>query len=434
VSFGPPRAAWRWLLALSAALVLALALGAALSLWFELSMEAGAAVASSDAASAPGTASRVQQGAYLARLGNCAGCHTARGGAALAGARALPTPFGDVYAGNLTPDDDTGLGRWSADDFWRALHLGRSRDGRLLLPVFPYPHFTHVTRADSDALYAYLRSVKAVRSATPPHALRFPYNTQAALAVWRLLYFRPAAAAATAPAASIAALPQASTLQRGAYLVQGLGHCGACHAPRNTWGAAGRQLTGGDMPGQRWHAPSLLPGQPGQGSVRDTVALLKTGGSALGRASGPMAAVVGSSLQHWSDDDLRAVVVYLQSLPAQPPTAAAPVAADAGRQRLGDQLYRRHCRDCHGDSGEGVPGIYPALAGNATVLQPTALNLVQIIIHGGFGPSTAGNPRPFGMPPLVLSDPELAALATHVRQSWGNRAAAVSDLEILQLR
>ncbi len=417
----------RWLFGLTAALLAAAVFIAGLSVLFERSLDAGSAQESSPAVLQPSDPSLVQQGAYVARLGNCAGCHTARGGADLAGGRALPTPFGNVHASNLTPDDSTGLGRWSADDFWRALHLGRSRDGRLMLPVCPYPQFTRVTRADSDALHAYLRSLTAVRSVTPRHDLHFPYNTQAALAVWRLLSFRPEP--------GVVNHPPLTPLQRGAYLVQGLGHCAACHAPRNAWGAVDEQLAGADMPGQRWHAPSLLPGTPGQGSMADTVALLKTGGSALGRASGPMAAVVGGSLQHWTDSDLHAAVLYLHSLPAQQPAAANPIVAGGSERRLqGDQLYQKHCRDCHGANGEGVTGIYPALAGNATVLQPTALNLVQVIIHGGFGPTTRGNPRPFGMPPLVLGDADLGALVTHVRQSWGNRAGAVSDLEVLRLR
>ncbi len=423
---GLRRPGLQWLVAGAALLALVVMFTAGLSVWFEHTLDESATPVAGDAMREPVDPSLAQRGAYLARVGHCAGCHTARGGAEMAGGRALPTPFGNVYAGNLTPDETTGLGRWSAHDFWRALHLGRSRDGRMLLPVFPYPHFTQVTRSDSDALHAYLRSLAPVRSATPPHELRFPYNTQTAVAVWRLLSFRP-----SAPVVGQAPL---TSLQRGAYLVQGLGHCGACHAPRSAWGAAAEQLTGADMPGQRWHAPSLLPGGPGQGSVEDTVALLKSGGSVLGRASGPMAAVVGGSLQYWTDDDLRAAVLYLRSLPAQGAGRPSATPDVPDHEELGGRLYRAHCRDCHGVRGEGVTGIYPALAGNATVLQATALNLVQVITHGGFGPTTGGNPRPFGMPPLVLGDAELAALASHVRQSWGNQAGAVSSLDVLRLR
>ncbi len=426
------RGGWqKWLALLAAcgvAIAVALALAAAS---FERSLEEGGAPDSAPTGNGADPA-LVERGAYIARLGHCAGCHTARGGPVLAGGRALVTPFGTVYAGNLTPDMATGLGAWSANDFWRALHLGRSRDGRLLLPAFPYTHYTRVTRSDSFALFAYLRSLPAVAAAARPHELRFPYNTQAALALWRLAFFRPFTPAAAQ--ADAAALPP---LERGVYLVQGLGHCSACHAPRNAWGATVGLMTGSVMPGQRWYAPSLLPGQRGQGSPDETVALLKTGGSTLGRASGPMAAVVAGSMQFWSDADLHAAVLYLQSLPRATPQPAgirAPDEAKAAPVPEGGRLYDKHCADCHGAQGQGVHGIYPALAGNATVLQPSAMNLVQIITHGGFGPTTAGNPRPFGMPPQAFSDSEMAAVISHIRTSWGNDAARVSDLEVWRLR
>lgn len=372
-------------------------------------------------------AEAVARGAYLARLGNCAGCHTARGGRPYAGGRGLATPFGTVYAGNLTPDPLTGLGQWSADDFWRALHLGRSRDGRLLAPAFPYTEFTQIVRPDSDALFAYLRSLAPVAQPNRPHELRFPYNTQAAQAVWRALFFRPA---------SFRPEPlRTAEWNRGAYLVRGLGHCAACHAPRNALGATQdpQALAGGRLPMQPWYAPGLglagLPPRP----LAELVALLKTGTWAGGTASGPMAEVVFNSTQHWTEADLRAVALYLQDLPAAPaggPAGAAP----AEQMALGAQLYTRHCADCHGARGEGVPGAYPPLAGNPSVQQATPLNLVQVVLHGGFAPATAGNPRPYGMPPTPLQDAEIAAVLSYVRQSWGGSAGAVSALDVVKLR
>jgi mono/diheme cytochrome c family protein len=379
-----------------------------------------AAVPSSDA-------EQVARGAYLARLGNCAGCHTARGGVAYAGGRGLPTPFGTVYAGNLTPDPATGLGPWSADDFWRALHLGRSRDGRLLTPAFPYTEFTQVVRADSDALFAYLRSLRPVHQPNRPHELRFPYNTQAAQAVWRALYFRPA---------SFRPEPgRSAEWNRGAYLVRGLGHCAACHAPRNALGATrdAEALAGGRMPMQPWYAPALGLAGSHDAMPADVVAVLKTGIWARGSAGGPMAEVVFNSTQHWSDADLQAAARYLQDLPAAPapgPAAAAP----PEQMALGAQLYTRHCADCHGRRGEGVPGAYPPLAGNPSVRQATPANLVQAVLHGGFPPATAGNPQPYGMPPLPLQDAEIAAVLSFVRQSWGGSAGAVSALDVAKLR
>jgi len=374
---------------------------------------------------------RVARGAYLARAGNCLACHTARGGAPGAGGRGIDTPFGTVYAGNLTPDAETGLGRWSADDFWRALHHGRSRDGRLLAPAFPYPEFTQITRDDSDALHAYLLSLPPVRQPNRAHELRFPYGTQAALALWRALYFRPAAFAPDPT--------RDAAWNRGAYLVRALAHCASCHAPRNALGAtlAGPVLGGGQLPGERWHAPAL----GGPQEAAHLVELLKTGSSPRGTALGPMAEVVVHGTQHLTDADLQAMARYLgtQPPPEALPPAADPAVADAtGRQVPGEgaSLYDKHCADCHGKQGEGAGQAYPALAGNRTVNLPSPTNLLHVIRHGGFAPATAAQPRPYGMPPYghLLSDDEIAAVASHVRTSFGNKAAVVTPLQVLRAR
>jgi mono/diheme cytochrome c family protein len=378
-------------------------------------------------------AATLARGAYLARVGNCAACHTARGGQAYAGGRGLPTPFGTVYAGNLTPDQDTGLGRWSADDFWRALHHGRSLDGRLLTPAFPYTAFTQVSRGDSDALYVYLRSLAPVAQPAMASGLRFPFNTQAALAVWRALYFRPGVPETpTVPGRS-------AEWQRGAYLVRGLGHCAACHAPRNGLGATQQadRLAGGALPLQPWFAPDLAPRSnlPLARQQQDLVDLLRTGMSAHGTASGPMAEVVVGSTQHWTDQDLRAAAVYLTSLPArQPPGPGLQPADTAGlaQNARGLALYTNQCAQCHGARGEGAPGIYPPLAGNPSVTSAHAGNVMQVIRHGGFAPATRAHPRPFGMPPAGLSPQELADVTTYIRQSWGNQADAVTVLESMR--
>jgi mono/diheme cytochrome c family protein len=373
------------------------------------------------------------RGAYLARAGNCIGCHTSPGGALLAGGRAVDTPFGVVYAPNLTPDRQTGIGDWSSSEFWRALHHGRAQDGRLLYPAFPYPSFTRVTREDSDAMYAYLRSVAPVAQANRPHALGFPYSTQAALAVWRALYFR-AATDVPEPA-------QSAEWNRGRYLVQGLGHCAACHSGRSFLGGTGlnAEFAGGLMPGGGWYAPSLAsPKEAGvQGWAPDEVVrLLKTGVSAHASVSGPMAEVVSTSTQHLTEPDLRAMARFLSSIPAREHAPAEIEQADARLFQRGAQIYGDRCASCHGDQGEGVSAIYPALAGNRAVTLSSPHNLVQMVRHGGFAPSTAGNPQPFGMPPFeqALGNDEVAAVATYVRQSWGNAAAPVSALEVLRVR
>jgi mono/diheme cytochrome c family protein len=378
---------------------------------------------------------QVERGAYLARAGNCGGCHTARGGLPYAGGRVIETPFGGVPAPNLTPDLETGLGRWSAADFWRALHDGLARDGRPYAPAFPYPDFTLVTREDADALYAYLRSLPAVRRANDPGRLRFPYGTTPALAVWRALYFRPGVFAPE-PAHD-------ATWNRGAYLVRGLGHCEACHASRDALGgaSAAASFTGGALPTQHWYAPALAaPVEAGLADADATqlVQLLKTGVSPRGAVIGPMADVVATSTQHLTHEDLFAMAVYLQPASGANPHAtasrAAPAVPDAppDQMKAGAAIYHDHCARCHGDAGEGAAGAYPALAGNRSVLLASPVNVVQAILGGGFPPSTAGNPRPYGMPPFVatLDETQVAAVATYVRQSFGNRAPAVSVLEV----
>lgn len=403
---------------------------------------------------AQGTPATVEQGRYLATLGNCQHCHTARGQAPFSGGRALPTPFGTVYSSNLTPSAE-GLGSWSAADFYRALHHGQSRDGRWLYPAFPFNNTTHITREDSDALFAYLRTVPPAAQRRPDHQVLWPYNTQAAMKVWRALYFEvgPARASAATLGAEVTAGTTAD-VQRGAYLVQGLGHCSACHAPRNDLGGNADMLSlhGGLMPGLNWYAPSLH--DPAAGGVQnwstaDTVALLQTGRNAQAIVTGPMAEVVQHSTQHWRADDLQAVAAYLKQLPQQPSQpgngkATSPQPAPEVPTALlatGTHLYTQHCASCHGDKGEGqrTPDgklAYPALAGNRAVTAASPVNLVHVVMNGGYGPSTQGHPRPFGMPPyvLTLTDADMAAVLTHVRDAWGNQAGAVAELDVQRLR
>jgi len=442
------RQALRW-----AASVLALAtLAAAWVAWRNFGGEApvqprpeGAAGRLPASLAGPDTLAR---GEALALAGNCLGCHTRRGGEPGAGGRAIATPFGTVYSSNLTPDADTGLGRWSVSEFRRALHHGRSRDGRLLTPAFPYPNFTLVTDDDADAIYAWLMSRPAVAAPNRPHELRFPYRLKAALAVWRALYFRPGRFEPD-PA-------RPASLNRGRYLVEGLGHCGACHAARNFLGApqGGTAGTGSEAGGegggivstQHWYAPSLHSVHEAgvaDWPEADVVALLKTGTSPRGSVMGPMAEVVYRSTQFIAEDDARAMAGYLRSLsttsatslaaPNTPPAVAAP-ATPAVMQR-GAAVYDEHCAGCHGRQGEGSPGI-PLLAGNRAVRMKTPHNVIQAIRHGGFAPATAGNPRPFGMPPFrgLLGDDDIAAVASYVRGSWGNAAGAVQPLDVLRLR
>jgi mono/diheme cytochrome c family protein len=416
---------------------------------------------------------QVQRGAYLAKVGNCAACHTARGGAAFAGGKAISTPFGTVYTSNITPDAATGIGKWSADAFYRAMNEGRSADGHLLTPAFPYPNYTHITRADSDDLYSYfMHGVAPVAQANKPHELPFPFNTQLALAFWRTLFFEKAdqltvniesknainniaTKAINTPVRGIndGVKTDVSDIQRGAYLVRGLGHCSACHAERNALGASlNDQLLGGAlMPMRDWYAPSLVdPAQAGVAHLprQDVVALLKTGIAPNASMLGPMAEVVAGSTQFWTDADLNATAAYLQSLPQvsaqineKSPTKS--ISSDKSKPVLfdkGAELFTQHCATCHGEQGQGmrVEGnvALPALAGNRAVNLHNTTNLVRIVLAGGYAPSTAGNPRPFGMPPFahVLNDEDIAAVTTYIRHAWGNQADSVTAADVVRQR
>lgn len=375
----------------------------------------------------------IERGAYLARAGNCVGCHSMVGTAEFAGGRGVETPFGTVYASNITPDPKTGIGAWSAGEFWRAMHHGRSKDGRLLFPAFPYPSYTNVTRDDSDALYAYLRTVPPVEQANKAHDLPFPYNTQAAVALWRAMFFR---AGTLLPDTQ-----RTAEWNRGQYLVVGLAHCAACHSSRNYLGATSMnaEFAGGLMPDQAWYAPSLAsPNEAGLQSWprEEAVNLLKNGVSAHAAVSGPMADVVYNSTQHLTPQDLNAMVEYLASVPVRDNARTNTPRASSDVLGRGAKVYEHQCASCHGDKGQGVPSIYPALAGNRAVLLDSPNNLVQIVRKGGFSPSTAGNPKPFGMPPFgqILSTDDIAAVTTHVRQSWGNSAPTVSTFDVHKVR
>lgn len=393
-----------------------------------------------DQASVPpaDTAQQLVQGEYLARVGNCMSCHTARGGVSYAGGRAVPTPFGNIYTSNLTPDAETGLGKWNSNDFWQAMHNGKSKDGSLLYPAFPYTNYTKVTRADSDAIFAYLQTLPAVSQPNRAPELRFPYDNRLALYVWRALYFRPGQYANDDK--------QSVEWNRGAYLAQGLGHCSACHSPRDSLGGTDlkSELGGGMIPVLNWYAPPLngdAQTSLGNWKTEHLAALLKTGTAPQRSVSGPMAEVVFGSLQYAKDDDINAMALYLKSLPQQisAPVAAAENVPDETRKNMikaGAKLYENQCASCHQESGKGVPSIYPALAGSRAITTPVATNAIRMVLHGGYAPSTAGNPRPYGMPPFgqSMTDEEVASVVTYIRNSWGNQGTVISPNDVNRYR
>ncbi|WP_338847706.1 cytochrome c [Massilia sp. W12] len=364
-----------------------------------------------------------KRGEYLVKLGNCAACHTARGGAPWAGGRAFETPFGTVYSGNLTPHPEHGLGRWTADDFWRAMHEGKSRDGHFLNPVFPYQNFAAIARDDSDAMFAWLQQLPAQAAPRRAHALRWPFNTQFSLALWRALYVEPQAALQEAPQDGMA---------RGAYLARGLGHCSACHAPRDRLGGFNpASLGGGKMPVSGWYAPPLLLQE--RWEEADLRLWLASGQAARHAAYGPMAEVIFSSMQYWKVEDIALLAAWLKAQPGQtlPPHLQLPKLGqlqpeEAQIAQRGKQLYQKHCAECHGEQGQGVPGVYPALNRDSSVQYALPENALRLILHGGFAPATGGNPRPYGMPPFAmhLSEQEVADVLSWLRVEWGGAAKA----------
>jgi mono/diheme cytochrome c family protein len=382
-------------------------------------------------------AAELARGEYLARAGDCTACHTAPEGKLFAGGRAMPTPFGTLYTSNITPDPETGIGQWSSDDFYKTMHEGRFPDGGLLYPAMPFASYTKVTRADSDAIYAYLRSIPPVKHANREHALSFPYNNRSLILGWRTLFFTEGE---YKPDPS-----KSEEWNRGAYLVEGLGHCGMCHTAINALGGSSesKAFEGGLIPMQNWYAPSLTSNKEaglGDWSIQEISELLQTGISDRGAVYGPMAEVTYNSLQYLNDPDIKAMAVYLKSLgqgnPPEPTASVLPSSENSLLLTLGKSVYDAQCASCHGLLGKGYPPHYPPLAGNPSIAMSSAVNPIRMVLNGGFPPATAGNPKPFGMPPFgqALSDDEVAAVVTYVRTAWGNRGSAISARDATALR
>lgn len=370
------------------------------------------------------------RGEYLAHVGNCAACHTTRGGVAFAGGRAFKTDAGTLYSTNLTPTRDRGIGDWSADEFAHAMRNGVSRDG-VLYPVFPYAHFAGLADADLDALYAYLHSLPATASTIPANRLDFPANWRPILIGWRMLYYRPVASAP--------ATPPTAPDERGRYLVDALGHCAMCHSARGPRGSlpAEGYLAGGSIPGVGWYAPPLDRRQLDRYSVAQLADYLRYGTSDQGSAYGPMAEVIYDGLRVLSADDAVAMAGYLKTIaehaqpPAQPASTEAPP-ADTVVAVDGRAVYKRACADCHGADGEGKPGVYPPLRGAVAITAPDPLNAVRMVLYGGLPITSQGNPRPHSMPPFVqhLSSAEIAAVVNLLRHDWGGRPSDLRAADI----
>ncbi|KWV51514.1 alcohol dehydrogenase [Bradyrhizobium macuxiense] len=379
----------------------------------------------------------IAKGEYLARAGDCIACHTAREGKTFAGGLAMKTPFGTLYTSNITPDPQTGIGTWTSDQFYQMMHNGRFPDGGLVYPAMPFASYTKVTREDSDAIFAYLRTVPPVKQPNKPHELTFPFNNRSLILGWRTLFFKEGE---FKPDPS-----KSDEWNRGAYLVEGLGHCGMCHTAINALGGSSESqaFEGGLIPMQNWYAPSLTSNKEaglGEWTIEEITDYLRKGVSAKGAVYGPMAEVVYNSLQYLNDDDVRAMAIYLKGLAqgsspekAQPPM---PSAESSLLLSFGKQIYDRECALCHGANGQGMPPDYPPLAGNQSIQMVSSVNAIRMVLNGGYPPGTAGNPMPYGMPPFAqkLSDDEVAAVVTYIRGAWNNRAGPVSARQANELR
>ncbi|MBY0334319.1 MAG: cytochrome c, partial [Acetobacteraceae bacterium] len=368
----------------------------------------------------------VQRGRYLATAADCMPCHTARGGTPFAGGRALNTPFGSITSPNITPDPATGIGRWSADQFWGALHDGLRADGAYLYPVMPFTSCTRITRPDADAIFAYLRSLPPANAPRQPNGLAFPFDVRATLGVWRELFFRPGAFTPD-PAKS-------AEWNRGAYLGTALGHCGECHTPRNLMGATARRraMQGAVVDG--WFAPDIAPADPRSavaGWPVERIATWLRGGasSAKGTAFGPMGEVAHDSLSKLTEADLRALATWLAD--SAPPARPAPAVAEPDRAAAG--LYLTYCAGCHQPLGTGVAGAIPPLAGNAAVLAAQPNNVIQAVLNGIPAQGNYGAMPSFA---ATLGDAQVAAIANYVRGAWppASTGAAATPAMVAGLR
>jgi mono/diheme cytochrome c family protein len=371
----------------------------------------------------------VARGRYLVDAGDCRSCHTNPGGAPFAGARPIGTPFGDIYSSNITPDPQTGIGAWTDEQFYRALHDGVRPNGQRLYPAFPYPHFTRLTRADADALHAYLRTLPPVSQVKPPNRLPFPLNIRFVLRIWNALYFHPG---------TFQPDPNRSEAwNRGAYLVEGPGHCAACHTPMNLLGAERRDkpYQGGKI--DDWVTLNLTgSGRDGltSWSQADLVEYLRTGRNGQATATGSMGEVVYQSTSRMSDADLQAIATYLKALPGSEPSPA--VQADVAALRAGEAIYLDTCSACHRANGQGTPRLFPPLEGAASLQAQDPTTVVRVILAGARSVPTPGRPTPLAMPAFAwkLTDDQVASVATYVRNSWGNAAPPVSSGRVAGLR
>lgn len=389
----------------------------------------------------------IKQGEYLARAGDCVACHTAKGGKPFAGGLPMETPIGVIYSTNITPDK-TGLGDYSFEDFDKAVRHGVAKSGSTLYPAMPYPSYARVSDSDMQALYAYfMKGVEPVAQENKDSDIPWPLSMRWPLAAWRWM-FAPAVEEHQAQAVVD------PVISRGAYLVEGLGHCGACHTPRALTmqekalsATDGNAFLAGSAPLEGWIAKSLRGDHKdglGSWSEEQLVQFLKTGRSDRSAVFGGMSDVVVHSMQYMSENDLTAIARYLKSLPAvdpkdSPHTYDKQVAEALWKgddSQRGASVYIDNCAACHRTDGHGYTRVFPALAGNPVLQTADATSLINIVLNGGTLPATHTAPSTFTMPAFAwrLSDQEVADVVSFVRGSWGNTGGAISAAQVADIR
>lgn len=373
---------------------------------------------------------KVQRGRYLASVADCAACHTQHDAAAYAGGRPIPTPFGNVLAANITPDSQTGIGSWSDAQFDAAVRLGRAPDGSRLYPAMPFPYYARMTHDDVLAIRAFLNTLPPVHHAVQSDQLPFPFDIRASMAVWDALYFDPEPFKPNPD--------KSAQWNRGAYLVLGPGHCGACHTPKNALGGDRKQQQLQGYSVQGWFAPDIS-GDPdlglGHWSAADVVAYLRTGHNRIAAASGPMGEEVADSSSRMTDADLEAIALYLKDQPGVTP-ATKPLGSGDPEMVAGGAIYRDLCSACHAPDGSGVPYLIPNLALSSSVASREPTSILRVVIHGAQSVATADEPTAPAMPAFgwQLTDAQIAAVTTFIRNSWGHAAPALTAGEVHKAR
>lgn len=370
---------------------------------------------------------QIERGRYLAAIGDCAACHTAPGGKLYAGGLAIATPFGTLIGPNLTPDRKTGIGDWSDNDFINAMQQGRGRESAHLYPAMPYTYYTKVTREDALAIRAYLATLDPVHNKVVSNQLPFPFNIRFSMALWNALFFTPGQ---FEPIAG-----KSDDWNRGAYLVEGLGHCGMCHTAKNALGGdkASHALQGGALQG--WFSPNLTDDSRiglGSWSVDEVVTYLKTGHNVFESATGPMSEVITDSTSQMTDADLKAIAVYLKDQSPQKNMSPKALPAEDPTMGAGRAIYVDNCAACHTAAGTGIPSLFSALKGSPSVQSADPISLIRVVLQGAQSVATERAPTGPSMPALgwKLTDEQVAAVMTYIRNSWGNAAAPVSASDV----